>query len=858
MTITPASVDATEGENFSVTFSLDASALNSGATVFATINIASTVSPDLHMPVFASIENGTFPEKVDIQAGRDNGSYLVTGIKIPFSTDLTFTLDGLFDANATGATIVSPFSIAVDSDNTSFSDDFTDGVFFVDFEVTPNTASLNVAISEATADDNDLYVLKVNASGGFDNISGFDGATGATNETLSFSNPEPGMYRAVVQNFASTSGLAEDTGVLTVEVVPITDPLPGLSIQAPNSSDGLTPIDIRLVWDREMKVGDSFFGDITVKNGETEVGNFPITLKRVSDDVTITANTVGPVERGDVIDYTIHINRNLYKDILDYNLTVDMPEGSKLLPDSVVVTGGDTVIKDPNAAGLNLSNDFDIAVDSTNNDPFDDLSQVFVVNFDVPKNSVDLTVLITQSTAPDLDLFVQQDVNGDGNFSTVAFAATALATETVTISSPSEGAYRIIVQNFTGSSAATDTGTVVITTTPAKGEGFLWNAQSPLSFDSYSVVSSANEPLCDDAGFGGYVALEGFGIPTAGAAGDTVTFGTFSNTKFKFFGVEHDGLSFTDDGFIFFSGTSGATPWINAPIPSAAEPNDMIAAFWKDLEIFDDGTRGIRLASAGPLKVVEFDEIGSFDNDADKFSYELIADTAANDAPGSYEYIIAYSPTQSGNFTGMVAGVEGPSGLVGIDATSLVQPGVQLCYDAITDGKEFEITFSVLTTDQSVGNPITPKVLIESNLVGAQDLNLNGDPVALVNVGPTADAGPDLSFDRITDSEATLNAVNSVDLDGDRLSYRWTQTSGKPVNLRGGTARQAFFDIGNIANGDYTFELTVSDGQFVSNDSVKVTVTGKSLDSTKGSGSPGLFLLILLFPFLLRKRYYIK
>lgn len=103
-----------------------------------------------------------------------------------------------------------------------------------------------------------------------------------------------------------------------------------------------------------------------------------------------------------------------------------------------------------------------VAQDSDNSDFLDDLTDgLFIATADVPEGAKRLVVTTSDSTSPDLDLFVVIDANGDGiptSDEVVGSAATGSASERVDIELPAAGMYWMIVQNWAASAAdATDT-----------------------------------------------------------------------------------------------------------------------------------------------------------------------------------------------------------------------------------------------------------------------------------------------------------------------------------------------------------------------------------------------------------------
>lgn len=102
------------------------------------------------------------------------------------------------------------------------------------------------------------------------------------------------------------------------------------------------------------------------------------------------------------------------------------------------------------------------AQDSDNSEILDDLTDgLFIATADVPEGAKRLVVTTSDSTSPDLDLFVVIDANGDGiptSDEIVGSAATGSASERVDIELPAAGMYWMIVQNWSASAAdATDT-----------------------------------------------------------------------------------------------------------------------------------------------------------------------------------------------------------------------------------------------------------------------------------------------------------------------------------------------------------------------------------------------------------------
>ncbi|MBV1908704.1 MAG: S8 family serine peptidase [Kangiellaceae bacterium] len=851
LTMEPSSLELLVGESSSVTFTLDVTGDNTGSNVYESVLINASGQPELHLPVHALVNNGAVPDEINMVAGRDDGSWAVSGVQSLPTDNLNFSIDGLYDANAVGFNETVEFSILEDPSSDHNPIDNFEEVFTFPFVVPANSVSLTAAIADSTSQDNDLYILMdTNGDGTYNSVVA-QVASFATNEVATIDAPVEGAYLVVVQNYLASAPGALDTGNLTVSITPQTDPVAGLSVDAPLAADGL--VDIKLVWNIAMVPGDSYYADVTVNAGTTELGTFRATLDRVVDDVSSSAIQTS-VARGEQIDYTISLTPTVYNQDVEYSASIDMPSNMSLVEGSVVVTGGNLTVKNPNAEPVNFEDSFDMGPDSDNSSYTDDITDgVHVFEFDVPSAIVSMNIAISEATSPDNDLFIEYAADGVNFVNQLGFnGATGATNEILTVASPAEGRWRAVVQNY-ASPNASDTGELSILLTPATGEGFFWNISAPGLKPLYTVDSSATSTSCANAGFGGYLSLEGLGFGTLGVSGDTAAWTLWGDRIFPFYGSDRtEGMTFTDDGFVIFSGTPGGAPWANTSLPNLAEPNDMIALLWKDMEIVDDVTRGIRAAAGGEFTYLDYDEVQGWGQDSERLSFGLFAFNSLQE--DDYEFVVSYASSQIGDLDDGTAGVENADGTIGTDASSMIEPGVQLCYNYNAPPLAYEVTFSVVPTADYLGQDAAPMVSIESDMVGTEDMLFRASPVELVNVGPTANAGDDITYDRAdAPSQIRLSASATLDIDEDVMSYVWTQTAGVPVTIHASGAIDAFFNLSDASNGSYTFSVEVSDGEFTSSDEVTITITGK--EANEGVGSLNLLILLLGIPLFFRRRY---
>ena len=93
----------------------------------------------------------------------------------------------------------------------------------------------------------------------------------------------------------------------------------------------------------------------------------------------------------------------------------------------------------------------------------------------------------------------------------------------------------------------------------------------------------------------------------------------------------------------------------------------------------------------------------------------------------------------------------------------------------------------------------------------------------LQNNPPVSDAGPDQTVR--PGQTTTLNGTASYDPDGHTISYSWNQTSGPDIALSGHDTASPTFEAPAVTNHTVlTFQLTISDGRLISNDTVDITI----------------------------------
>jgi len=106
--------------------------------------------------------------------------------------------------------------------------------------------------------------------------------------------------------------------------------------------------------------------------------------------------------------------------------------------------------------------------------------------------------------------------------------------------------------------------------------------------------------------------------------------------------------------------------------------------------------------------------------------------------------------------------------------------------------------------------------------------------VAADNDAPTAEAGPSQA---VEEGDTVQLAGSGTDPEGQGLTYRWVQTGGPTVTLDDPGAATPSFDVPEgLSNSEIAFELSVSDGEHTSVDTVSIAVAADNDAPTAEAG----------------------
>jgi len=324
------------GDELGISVTADVGDSTEGETLFGRITLTPS-NPDVPavtLPVAVVPAGAILPSEINITTRRDTGSQAVTGLKSIEVSDFTGAVQGLVKAD------LHEGSLDQDPTNTAPYDDLSQ-VEVTSVEVPDDAARLVVEITAAEAADLDLFVGTGDTPSAATEVCASTSSGSA--EVCDIPDPEAGTWWVLVQNWAGTTD-QPDAHTLATAVVPSED-LGNAGVAGP---DGEVPVgdpyDVRVHWNLpEAAAGDLYFGTAvlgTSPDSPGDIGEIPVRLARVADDVTKTAS-VDAAGIGDTIGYDITVQPNVTPEDLTYTVTDTVPDG--LTIDEASVTGDGVV-----------------------------------------------------------------------------------------------------------------------------------------------------------------------------------------------------------------------------------------------------------------------------------------------------------------------------------------------------------------------------------------------------------------------------------------------------------------------------------------------------------------------------------
>ncbi|HYO66609.1 MAG TPA: myxosortase-dependent M36 family metallopeptidase [Archangium sp.] len=153
-------------------------------------------------------------------------------------------------------------------------------------------------------------------------------------------------------------------------------------------------------------------------------------------------------------------------------------------------------------------------------------------------------------------------------------------------------------------------------------------------------------------------------------------------------------------------------------------------------------------------------------------------------------------------------------------------------------GQTVQLRFRIGSDDASARTGWFLDDLAFTGILDTPFTSIVGEDGVCMNRPPVANAGTDLTANER--SRVTLSGSAS-DVDGDDVSYSWTQVSGPAVTFTGADTAAPSFTVPEVTgDSDVVLRLTVSDGTRTASDTVTVRVLNVNRAPTVNAGLDGL------------------
>ncbi len=305
-------------------------------------------SPTLKLPVIVRWGSGGLPNEISADAHRTTGRNIAQPVMLPEFSQLTTRQYGLVKANQHTVHLSMPQFYADDGGEALANDpgrhvqliDVPAGTKRLVVDVYPNPVVQGaVASLDMGRDLNDNGLVEWDQEA-------ICYSVWMMRNFCSINNPEPGRYWIVVSNekWVNTWAGEVDTAdpIAFAWAVVGENDADNLTVLAPSSSDGRAPVELAVQWDLPtLAQGELYYGAFDVgvdANNAGNLGTVGVRVEHIGPDVSFTASKQG-AKVGDVVDYTVQLDPNLFGQDRDFALKVNLPNGLKLMPGSAKLVG---------------------------------------------------------------------------------------------------------------------------------------------------------------------------------------------------------------------------------------------------------------------------------------------------------------------------------------------------------------------------------------------------------------------------------------------------------------------------------------------------------------------------------------
>ena len=371
----------------------------------------------------------------------------------------------------------------------------------------------------------------------------------------------------------------------------------------------------------------------------------------------------------------------------------------------------------------------------------------------------------------------------------------------------------------------------------------------------YISATSAEDPACSlaimadgdptDAYLDWKTTSLGFSTSSS-IYGDSKWYGTFATyPPFNYYGVDHTGMEFTDDGYVGFDMVD--VDYVNQELPDPLDPNNVLAMFWDDFVIqYDAATnKGVTMVGdSASFATIEYDDLYLWGGDtAVTLDVEVGYFLQPDDAPGAYEIVYAFDnihPDLLAEATATIGleNVDGTAGnLISFNDPALsIEDGSAICFDwKYVPAEAHVITFQVTVDADVPGGPLTNVALHSNDQLGTVAEEAEAVVDILNNTAPVLDPIGPQSGDEDTLITFTATATDA-DLPVQVLTFSLTGTvpAGAVIDPTTGV-----FTWTPADPGEYTFTVQVCD------DAVEPLCDSEEITVTVNLVEPDFFYLYL-------------
>jgi len=320
--------------------------------------------PAAHWPVAMKYNHGTLPESVNIVAHRDSDGYTLNNLRGPSIVDLTTRAYQPVAATVHTFSLEQDDDGVIPFYDDEFNGTADKTIWLDVPENATRLIAESLGRTGSTAEENwqrgDLDITI-----GFD--ANGDGKIQMQDEAICLSTavhyedycninePAAGKYWVQIHNYPSydywdpEAVAPTDTYELATAVV-TSDLATEIQVTGPQSNDGVNPFSVAINWEMsDLVEGDIYYSGFDLGTDSENAGNMgfvPFKLTRGKNDVSIDSSQTA-AKVGDVIDVKLHVLQNNSGASRDIELSSMLPQGLSLVAGSVkassVMSGGLTV-----------------------------------------------------------------------------------------------------------------------------------------------------------------------------------------------------------------------------------------------------------------------------------------------------------------------------------------------------------------------------------------------------------------------------------------------------------------------------------------------------------------------------------